>query len=104
MTSPSTNKRAKNSRVYCDKRERQVAIDGCCDKRGFTIQSRLVHCKALKRARLVYCKTREALSVRLVFRASSGLVIAPATVLNVRQRWGLGECLGLAIEESRALQ
>ena len=27
----------KNGRVYCDKRERQVAINGCCDKQGFTV-------------------------------------------------------------------
>ena len=27
----------KNGRVYCDKQERQVAINGCCDKRGFTV-------------------------------------------------------------------
>ena len=29
----------KSGRVYCDKWERQVAIDGCCDKRGFTVNN-----------------------------------------------------------------
>ena len=40
------------------------------------------------------------LSVRLVFRASSGLVVAPTTVLYIRQRWGLGERSDFAIDES----
>ena len=35
MTPPSTNGGG-GCRVYCDKREK-VAIDGCCDKRGFTV-------------------------------------------------------------------
>ena len=30
----------KNGRVLCDKRERQVAINGSCDKRGFTVVSK----------------------------------------------------------------
>ena len=40
------------------------------------------------------------LSLRLVFRASSGLVVAPTTVLHIRQKWGLGKLSGLAINES----
>ena len=40
------------------------------------------------------------LSVRLVFRASNGLVAAPTTVLDIRQKWGLGERSGFAIDES----
>ena len=40
------------------------------------------------------------LSVSLVFRASSGLVVAPTTVLHIRERWGLGELSGLAIDET----
>ena len=40
------------------------------------------------------------LSVRLIFRASNGLVVAPTTVLHIRQRWGLGERSSLAINET----
>ena len=45
-------------------------------------------------------ESRRAQSGRLVFRASSGLVVAPTTVLHIPQRWGLGERLGLAVNES----
>ena len=40
------------------------------------------------------------LSVSLVFRASSELVVTPTTVLHTWQRWGLGKRWGLAINES----
>ena len=74
------------------------------------MQSRLDNCHAPKRVRLVYCKTKEKppppqLSIgKLVFSASSGLVVAPTTVMHIRQSWGLGERLSLTTDESRALQ
>ena len=69
------------------------------------VQSRLVYWKAPKGVRLVYCKPRgdlttATISIRLVFKASSGLVVFPTTVLHIQQRWELAEHSGLAIDES----
>ena len=78
-------------------------------KRGFLLYSQDLFIVRLQNERDSFIAKGEGLPppqilVRLVFRASSGLVVAPTTMLQIWQRKGLGERSDLAINKSCALQ